>query len=100
MFFQQVTLAYMVHYILQKEDFKEIKNFYNWIDNNKYGKMEYIEFNEGFKQFIDINEKEVTKIFKYIAHIGCIEFEEFIKHVLIKINYYQLKIYKNVFAYL
>ena len=81
MFFQQAALAYMVHYILQKEDFLEIRDFYNWIDNNGDGKMEYKELNEGFKQFIDINEKEVTKIFKYIdqAHTGCIEYEEFIR---------------------
>jgi len=81
MFFQQATLAYMVHHLLQKEDILNIKNFYNWIDNNGDGKMEYKEVCEGFKQFIDINEKEVTKIFKYIdqAHTGCIEYEEFIR---------------------
>ena len=81
MFFQQATLAYMVHHLLQKEDIINIKNFYNWIDNNGDGKMEYKEVCEGFKLFIDINEKEVTKIFKYIdqAHTGCIEYEEFIR---------------------
>jgi calcium-dependent protein kinase len=81
MFFQQATLAYMIHHLLQKEDIIGIKTFYNWIDNNGDGKMEYKELNDGFKQFIDINEKEVTKIFKYIdqAHTGCIEYEEFIR---------------------
>ena len=78
MFFQQATLAYMIHHLLQKEDIIGKKSFYNWIDN---GKMEYKELNDGFKQFIEINEKEVTKIFKYIdqAHTGCIEYEEFIR---------------------
>jgi calcium-dependent protein kinase len=81
MFFQQATLAYMIHHLLQKEDVINIRNFYTWIDNNGDGKMEYKELNDGFKQFIDINEKEVTKIFKYIdqAHTGCIEYEEFIR---------------------
>ena len=81
MFFQQATLAYMVHHLLQKDDIINIKNFYNWIDNNGDGKMEYKEVCDGFKQFIDINEKEVTKIFRYIdqAHTGCIEYEEFIR---------------------
>ena len=69
MFFQQVTLAYIVHYILQKEDFIEINNFYNWFDNNRYCKMEYKEFNEGFKLFIDINEKEVTKILNISSYL-------------------------------
>ena len=81
MFFQQATLAYMIHHLLQKEDIIGIKTFYTWIDNNGDGKMEYKELNDGFKQFIEINEKEVTKIFKYIdqAHTGCIEYEEFIR---------------------
>ena len=81
MFFQQATLAYMIHHLLEKEDVINIKNFYNWIDNNGDGKMEYKELNDGFKQFMDINEKELTKIFKYIdhAHTGCIEYEEFIR---------------------
>ena len=94
MFFQQAALAYMFHYILQTEDFIEIKQFYNWIDNNGEGKMEYKELNDGFKQFIDINEKEVTKIFKYIdpAHTGCVEYEEFIRACIDKKNYYHMKI--------
>ena len=81
MFFQQASLAYMVHHLLQKEDILNIRNFYTWIDNNGDGKMEYKEVCEGFKQFIDINEKEVTKIFKYIdqGHTGCIEYEEFVR---------------------
>ena len=81
MFFQQATLAYMVHHLTQKKDIINIKHFYNWIDNNGDGKMEYKEVNDGFRQFININEKELTKIFKYIdrAHTGCIEYEEFIR---------------------
>ena len=81
MFFQQATLAYMVHHLTQKDDIIKIKHFYNWIDNNGDGKMEYKEVCEGFKGFININEKELTKIFKYIdqAHTGCIEYEEFIR---------------------
>ena len=81
MFFQQATLAYMVHHLLQKEEFSQIKNLYNLIDNNGGGKMEYQEVCEGFKQYININEKEVTKIFKYIdqGQTGYIEYEEFIR---------------------
>jgi len=81
LFFQQATLAYMVHHLTKKEDIIDIKHFYNWIDNNGDGKMEYKEVVEGFKQFIPVNEKELTKIFKYIdqGHTGCIEYEEFVR---------------------
>ncbi len=100
MFFQQATLAYMIHHLLQKEDIIGIKTFYNWIDNNGDGKMEYKELNDGFKQFIDINEKEVTKIFKYIdqAHTGCIEYEEFIRACINKKNLLAEENLKKAFA--
>jgi len=100
MFFQQATLAYIVHHLLQKEDILNIKNFYNWIDNNGDGKMEYKEVCDGFKQFIDINEKEVTKIFKYIdqAHTGCIEYEEFIRACINKKNLLSEDNLKKAFA--
>ena len=58
MFFQQATLAYMIHHLLQKEDIIGKKSFYNWIDN---GKMEYKELNDGFKQFIEILKKKLQR---------------------------------------
>ena len=100
MFFQQASLAYMVHHLLQKEDIINIRNFYTWIDNNGDGKMEYKEVCEGFKQFIDINEKEVTKIFKYIdqGHTGCIEYEEFVRACINKKELLAEENLKKVFA--
>ena len=100
MFFQQATLAYMVHHLLQKEDIINIRNFYTWIDNNGDGKMEYKEVCEGFKQFIDINEIEVTKIFKYIdqGHTGCIEYEEFVRACINKKELLAEENLKKVFS--
>ena len=81
LFFQQASLAYMVHHLAKKEDIIDIRRFYTWIDNNGDGKMEYKEIVEGFKQFLEVNEKELTRIFKYIdqGKTGCIEYEEFIR---------------------
>jgi calcium-dependent protein kinase len=71
----------MVHHLAKKEDIIDIRRFYTWIDNNGDGKMEYKEIVEGFKQFLEVNEKELTRIFKYIdqGKTGCIEYEEFIR---------------------
>lgn len=39
MFFQQASIAYMVHHLAKKEEINKIKHFYNWIDNNGDGKL-------------------------------------------------------------
>jgi calcium-dependent protein kinase len=100
LFFQQATLAYMIHHLTKKEDIIEIKHFYNWIDNNGDGKMEYKEVCEGFRQFININEKELTKIFKYIdqGHTGCIEYEEFCRACINKKELLVEENLKNTFV--
>jgi calcium-dependent protein kinase len=80
-FFQQATLAYMVHHITKKEDSDEIRKLYSSLDVNGDGKMAYSEIVEGFKKFISVNDKELMKVFKYIdqAKTGYIEYEEFVR---------------------
>lgn len=90
LFFQQASIAYMVHHLAKKEEIMKIKHFYNLIDNNGDGKMEYAEIVEGFKRYITVdNEKALMRIFKYIdqAHTGCIEYEEFIRACINKTNF-------------
>jgi Ca2+-binding EF-hand superfamily protein len=77
-FFQQATLAYMVHHLTKKEDLDDIRKFYQFLDKNGDGKMAYSEIVEGFKEVMSaVNEKELMKVFKYIdqAKTGCIEYE-------------------------
>lgn len=76
-FFQQATLAYMIHHITRKEDTDEIRKFFSYIDKNGDGKMSYAEVIEGFKKFIPVQEKDLLKVFKYIdqGKTGCIEYE-------------------------
>ena len=78
-FFQQASLAYMIHHMGPKDMLDEIKKLYIFLDKNGDGKMAYKEIVDGFKKYIRVNEKEITKVFKYIdqAHSGGIEFEEF-----------------------
>ncbi len=77
-FFQQATIAYMVHHITTKEDTDDIRRFFAYIDKNGDGKMSYSEIIDGMKQFINIeNEKHLTRVFKFIdqGKAGYIEFE-------------------------
>lgn len=79
LFFQQATLAYMIHHLTKKKILLKLNIFIIGLIIMEMVKMEYKEVCEGFRQFININEKELTKIFKYIdqGHTGCIEYEEF-----------------------
>jgi calcium-dependent protein kinase len=77
-FFQQATLAYMVHHITNKEDTEDIRKFFSYIDKNGDGKMSYTEIIDGMKQYVNIeNEKHLTRVFKFIdqGKAGYIEFE-------------------------
>lgn len=78
-FFQQASLAYMIHHVIQKEEIDQLRKFYSFLDTNGDGKMAYSEIVEGFQRYIEVNEKELLRIFRYIdqAKTGCIEFEEF-----------------------
>ena len=86
-FFQQATLAYMVHHITTKEDTDDIRKFFAHIDKNGDGKMSYSEIIDGMKQYINIeNEKHLTRVFKYIdqAKAGYIDYEEFVRSCINK----------------
>lgn len=76
-FFQQATLAYMVHHISTKEDTDEIRKYFSYLDKNGDGKMSYNEIIDGMKKHITVNEKDLLKVFKYIdqGKTGYIEFE-------------------------
>lgn len=80
-FFQQATLAFMVHHLSTKEEVDPIRRMFFYIDLNGDGRMAYSEIVDGFKKFISVNEKDLLRVFKYIdqAKTGNIEFEgEFI----------------------
>jgi Ca2+-binding EF-hand superfamily protein len=77
-FFQQATLAYMVHHLTTKEDTDDIRRFFAYIDKNGDGKMSYTEIIDGLKIYINVeNEKNLTRVFKFIdqGKAGYIEFE-------------------------
>lgn len=76
-FFQQATLAYMVHHLTSKEDVDEIRKFFSFLDKNADGKMSYQEVADGFKKVQSVNEKDLFKVFKYIdqGKTGYIEYE-------------------------
>jgi hypothetical protein len=80
-FFQQATLAYMVHHLSKREDVDQIRKFYSSLDVNGDGKMAYSEIVEGIKKCISVNDKDVLRVFKYIdqAKTGYIEYEEFVR---------------------
>jgi calcium-dependent protein kinase len=86
-FFQQATLAYMVHHITTKDDTDDVRKFFAHIDKNGDGKMSYSEIIDGMKQYINIeNEKHLTRVFKFIdqAKAGYIEYEEFVRSCINK----------------
>jgi len=76
-FFQQATLAFMVHHLSNKEEVDPIRRMFFYIDINGDGRMGYSEIVDGFKKFINVNEKDLLRVFKYIdqAKSGNIEFE-------------------------
>jgi calcium-dependent protein kinase len=80
-FFQQASLAYMVHHLAKKDDTNEIRKFYSFLDENGDGKMAYSEIVDGIKKVIDVSDKDVMRVFKYIdqAKSGYIEYEEFVR---------------------
>jgi len=80
-FFQQASLAYMIHHILKKEETEPMRKFFEYLDKDGDGKMAYSEIVEGFKKIIQVNDKDIMKVFKYIdqAKAGYIEYEEFIR---------------------
>jgi calcium-dependent protein kinase len=86
-FFQQATLAYMVHHITTKDETDDIRKFFSHIDKNGDGKMSYSEIIDGMKQYVNIeNEKHLTRVFKFIdqGKAGYIEFEEFVRSCINK----------------
>jgi calcium-dependent protein kinase len=88
-FFQQASLAYIVHHIIKKEDLDKIKKFFIFIDDKGIGKISHNEFvNKLKKQIGNINEKEVLKVLKYIdqGKTGFLEFEEFVRACINKKN--------------
>lgn len=87
-FFQQATLAYMVHHLTKKEDIEEIRKLYSMLDLNGDGKMAYSEIVDGFKKSITVADKDVMRVFKYIdqAKTGYIEYEEFVRACINKNN--------------
>ena len=77
-FFQQATIAYMVHHITTREDIDDIRKFFIYIDKNGDGKMSYSEIIDGMKMCINIeNEKHLLRVFKFIdqGKAGYIEYE-------------------------
>jgi calcium-dependent protein kinase len=87
-FFQQATLAYMVHHITTKEEVDEIRKFYSFLDKNGDGKMAYSEIADGIKKVINVNEKDLLKVFKYIdqGKTGYIEYEGILQNYKIRIR--------------
>ena len=102
-FFQQASLAYIVHHIIKKEDLDKIKKFFIFIDDKGIGKISHNEFvNKLKKQIGNINEKEVLKVLKYIdqGKTGFLEFEEFVRACINKkklLNEENLKISFTLF---
>ncbi len=102
-FFQQASLAYIVHHIIKKEDLDKIKKFFIFIDDKGIGKICHNEFiNKLKKQIGNINEKEVLKVLKYIdqGKTGFLEFEEFVRACINKkklLNEENLKISFTLF---
>ena len=67
----------MVHHLSNKDETDEIRKLFFYIDKNGDGRMGYSEIVEGFKKIINVNEKDLLRVFKYIdqAKTGNIEFE-------------------------
>lgn len=76
-FFQQATLAYMVHHLTSREETDEIRKLFFFIDKNGDGRMAYSEIVDGFKKMMNVNEKDLLRVFKFIdqGKTGNIEFE-------------------------
>jgi hypothetical protein len=49
-FFQQATLAFMVHHLSNKEEVDPIRRMFFYIDVNGDGRMGYSEIVDGFKK--------------------------------------------------
>lgn len=77
--FQQATLAFMVHHLLENSEVKELRNIFIQFDTNKDGKLTHSEVLKGFKSSLDIiqNEKEFMKVIKKVDQdkSGYIEYE-------------------------
>ncbi len=86
--FQQATLAFMVHHLLDHNDTKDYKSLFELLDSNKDGKLSHMEILEGFKfNLIELkNDKELLKVIRKIDQdkSGFIEYEEFIRAVIDK----------------
>ena len=76
-FFQHATLAFMVHHLTTTEQIDEIRRLFFYIDKNGDGRMAYNEIVDGFKKLMNVNEKDLLRVFKFIdqAKTGNIEFE-------------------------
>ena len=88
-FFQQASLAYIVHHIVNKDELDKIKKFFIYIDEKGLGKISLTEIVNKFKKKIEnVNEKEVLKVLKYIdqGKTGFCEFEEFVRACINKKN--------------
>lgn len=80
-FFQQATLAYMIHHITKKEETDEIRNLFISLDQKGDGKLTYSEISNGFKKCRNFNDRDLLKVLKFIdvSRGGHIEYEEFLR---------------------
>ena len=76
-FFQHATLAFMIHHLTTKEESDDIRKMFFFIDKNGDGRMGYNEVVDGFKKLMNVNEKDLLRVFKFIdqGKTGNIEYE-------------------------
>ena len=80
--FQQAVIAYIVHYLLNNDDIRELENAFMKLDYNRDGKLTYEEIKNGYlKYFGDVNDEKLKEIINQIDnnYDGFISYEEFIR---------------------
>ena len=80
-FFQQATIAFMIHNIIKKEDTYHIRNLFLNLDLKGDGKLTYKEVTNGLKKCTNFQEKDVLKVIKFIDvnRTGFVEYQEFLR---------------------
>jgi calcium-dependent protein kinase len=76
-FFQHATLAFMVHHLTTREEVDDIRKLFFYIDKNGDGRIGLNEVINGFKKMINVNEKDLLRVFKFIdqGKTGFVEYE-------------------------
>jgi calcium-dependent protein kinase len=98
---QQVTIAYIVHFLYSNKEYEELIKIFKTLDKNNDGRLTYIELKEGYKKVYGkhFSEIEINRIIDEVDtdKDGYISYEEFLRVALSKRKIFQEKNLKICF---